>query len=124
MLQAREHATVEEASANLLPFVLAPQNWVATDEDGEASSTRPMEYFRNVDSLRMRASVDVTPALGVMLHIAFRAPALTPLKAAEHLEEFLTARFPLVPNTEWQVEVDTRRWIHFRREYTREILRG
>ena len=37
--------------------------------------------------------------------------------AADHLESFLKQRLPLTPNSEWQVEVDERRWIHFSRRY-------
>jgi hypothetical protein len=49
--------------------------------------------------------------------VAFRGPGLTPVKAADQLEAFLKTRLPLTPNTEWQVEVDERRWIHFVRRY-------
>jgi len=51
------------------------------------------------------------------LRVAFRAPGLTPVKAADHLEAFLRKRLPLTPNSEWQVEVDERRWIHFVRRF-------
>jgi hypothetical protein len=124
MLQRLENATVEEASNDLLPFILQPQNWVMVDGADDVYEGRVIDYCRNVDSLRIRASVDLSPELGVCLHVAFRAPGLTPLKAAEHLEEFLTPRFPLVPNTEWQVEVDGRRWVHFRRKYIQEVLKA
>jgi hypothetical protein len=66
--------------------------------------------------------VDVAEDLGVFLRIAFRAPGLTPVKAADHLESFLKTRLPLTPNTEWQVEVDERRWIHFVRRYAASNL--
>jgi hypothetical protein len=124
MLQNLEHPTVEEASTNLLPFILIPENWVAVEEPEGGFGTRLIEYCRHVDKLHVRASVDLTSELDVYLHVAFRAPGLTPMRAAEHLETFLSSRFPLVPNTEWQVEVDPRRWIHFRRRYTAEVLRA
>jgi hypothetical protein len=75
------------------------------------------DYQRRVGPLRICASVDVTSGLEVHLRVAFRAPGLTPIKAADHLEAFLKQRLPLTPNTEWQVEVDERRWIHFVRRY-------
>jgi len=124
MLQTPQHSTVEEASEDMLPFILDPQNWVVADGGDDAFRGKLTDYCRNVDVLKIRASVGLAPDLGVFLHVAFRGPGLTPLKAAEHLESFLTQRFPLVPNTEWQVEVDARKWIHFRRRYSQEVLRG
>ncbi|XXF79323.1 hypothetical protein P2318_06110 [Myxococcaceae bacterium GXIMD 01537] len=120
MLSIHEHATVEEASADLLDFILGPDNWVSLAQPSQDPSARPGQnalYQRRVGSLRICASVDVTPELGVFLRIAFRAPGLTPVKAADHLEAFLKTRLPLTPNSEWQVEVDERRWIHFMRRY-------
>ena len=46
-------------------------------------------YQRRVGTLRICASVDVSATLDVYLRIAFRAPGLTPVKAADHLEAFL-----------------------------------
>ena len=112
MLSIQEHGTVEEASSNLLDFILIPDNWLEqAPPQPEGSSTWP-------------ASVDVAPSLDVTLHIAFRAPGLTPLKAADHLESFLKQRLPLTPNSEWQVEVDERRWIHFSRRYAGPHLKA
>ena len=48
----------------------------------------------------------------------------TPVKAADHLEAFLKQRLPLTPNSEWQVEVDERRWIHFVRRYAAPRLQA
>jgi hypothetical protein len=121
MLSIQEHGTVEEASNNLLDFILIPDNWLEQAPPApEGSANWPAQdtqYQRRVGPLRICASVDVAPSLDVVLHIAFRGPGLTPLKAADHLESFLKQRLPLTPNSEWQVEVDDRRWIHFSRKY-------
>jgi hypothetical protein len=130
MLSIHEKATVEEASADLLSFILEPGNWVPLDEpEGEEDSTlRPVDdvaYQRRVGPLRICASVDVSPeSLEVLLRVAFRAPGLTPVTAADHLEAFLKDRLPLVPNSEWQVEVDSRKWIHFMRRYVGGALQA
>ena len=120
MLSIHEHATVEEASSDLLGFVLAPDNWVSLAQASEDPTARPGQnalYQRRVGPLRICGSVEVTPELGVFLRVSFRGPGLTPVKAADHLEAFLKTRLPLTPNSEWQVEVDERRWIHFVRRY-------
>jgi hypothetical protein len=44
-------------------------------------------------------------------------PELSPSRAADHLGSFLDRRIPLTPNSEWQVEVDARDWVHFIRRY-------
>ena len=130
MLSIHESATVEEASADLLGFILEPGNWVPLDEleDEEDAALRPVDdvaYQRRVGTLRICASVDVSPAtLEVLLRVGFRAPGLTPASAAEHLESFLRGRLPLVPNSEWQVEVDARKWIHFMRRYVGGALQA
>ena len=130
MLSIHESATVEEASADLLGFILEPGNWVPLDEleDEEDAALRPVDdvaYQRRVGTLRICASVDVSPAtLEVLLRVGFRAPGLTPASAAEHLESFLKGRLPLVPNSEWQVEVDARKWIHFMRRYVGGALQA
>jgi hypothetical protein len=128
MLSIQEHGTVEEASSDLLDFILVPNNWLEQPPaQAEATNTgawpnSDMQYQRRVGPLRICASVDVAASLDVVLHIAFRAPGLTPLKAADHLESFLKQRLPLTPNSEWQVEVDDRRWIHFSRRYASSHL--
>jgi hypothetical protein len=130
MLSVHEKATVEEASADLLAFILEPGNWVPLDEvEGEEDATlRPVDdaaYQRRVGPLRICASVDVSPGtLEVLLRVAFRAPGLTPVAAADHLETFLKERLPLIPNSEWQVEVDSRKWIHFMRRYVGGALQA
>jgi hypothetical protein len=120
MLAIHEHPTVEEASSELLDFILTPENWLSIEQQAEDASVRPAQnvlYQRRVGPLRICASVEVSAPLEVFLRVAFRAPGLTPVKAADHLDAFLRKRMPLTPNSEWQVEVDERRWIHFVRRY-------
>jgi hypothetical protein len=126
-LAIHEHATVEEASAALLDFILMPDNWLPAERQAEDPSTRPTQnalYQRRVGPLRICACLDVSSSLEVFLRVAFRAPGLSPVKAADHLEAFLRTRLPLTPNTEWQVEVDERRWIHFVRRYASAHLQA
>lgn len=111
---------MEEASRSLLAFVLEPRNWVHLDALSENPAGRPGSnpaYQRRVGTLRICVSVDVSPTLETFLRVGFRGPGLTPSKAADHLEDFLRERIPLMPNSEWQVEVDPRNWIHFIRPY-------
>lgn len=130
MLSIHENATVEEASADLLGFILEPGNWIQLDapEGEEEAVLRPVDdvtYQRRVGTLRICASVDVAPeSLEVLLRVAFRSPGLTPVAAADHLETFLRDRLPLIPNSEWQVEVDSRKWIHFMRRYVGSPLQA
>jgi hypothetical protein len=127
MLSIHEHATLEDASNELLDFILEPSNWVATLPAHQAPTLvqgQDVQYQRRVGPLRIFAAVEVTPSLEAFLRVAFRAPGLTPVKAADHLEAFLKQRLPLTPNTEWQVEVDERRWIHFVRRYSASRLQA
>jgi hypothetical protein len=121
MLSIHQHATVQDASSELFDFILDPMNWVALEAVRQEPSSGPghnAAYQRQVDKLRICAAVEVTPSLDVFLRIGFSAPGLTPMTAADHLEAFLADRMPLVPNSEWQVAVDGRRWVHFIRRYT------
>jgi len=125
MQSIHEHPTVEAAGSELLDFVLRPQEWLLLAPDDEVLEVRgahTLRYQRRVGALRIVASVDVTDDLEVYLHIAFRSPGLTPALAADHLETFCEHRLPLAPNSEWEVEVDDRRWIHFTRPYLAEAL--
>ena len=120
MLSVHEHSTLEEAGQELLAFILEPSNWVASlpkNKEMTAPPGQDVEHQRRVGTLRIYAAVEVNPSLDVFLRVAFRGPGLTPVKAADHLESFLEQRLPLTPNSEWQVEVDERRWIHFVRRY-------
>ena len=120
MLSIHESKTLDEAGQDLLGFILEASHWIALERLGSAGEVRPpgqnADYQRQVGKLSICASVDVTRELGVFLRIAFRAPGLTPTKAADHLEEFLKSTLPLRPNTEWQVQVDSKRWVHFIRK--------
>lgn len=124
MLSIHEHATLEEASAELLEFALAPDNWAmalpVTQVPASAQGEDVLNQ-RRVGALRIYAVVEVASSDDVFLRVAFRAPGLTPVKAADHLESFLKQRLPLTPNSEWQVEVDERRWIHFVRRYAARL---
>src|SRR5689334_10628228 len=98
MLSIQEHETLEEASAALLAFVLEPSNWVTPDRQGKETASPPGQatpYQRRVGPLRICACVEVSTSLDVFLRVAFRAPGLSPVKAADHLEAFLRARLPL-----------------------------
>ena len=124
MLSIHEHATLEEASAELLQFALAPDNWAMALPVTQVPASAQGEDVRNqrrVGPLRIYAVVEVASSDDVFLRVAFRAPGLTPVKAADHLECFLKQRLPLTPNSEWQVEVDERRWIHFVRRYAARL---
>lgn len=123
MLSICEHATVEEASTALLPFVLHPKNWLSLERICGRPGDNPA-YQRRVGNLRICASIDVSERLEVFLRIGFRSPELSPMKAADHLETFLKGHLPLLPNTEWQVQIDGRRWIHFVRRYFGEPLKA
>ncbi|AKF79930.1 hypothetical protein OWM54_13620 [Myxococcus sp. MISCRS1] len=125
MLSIQEHSTTEEASSDLLDFILQPSNWLSAARRETDPAVWPGQntlYQRRVGPLRISACVEVSAGLEVLLHIAFRAPGLTPVKAADQLESFLKERLPLTPNSEWQVEVDERRWIHFSRRYAASHL--
>jgi hypothetical protein len=120
MLSINENRTLEEASSDLLGFVLDPGNWVVLEDLQAHPQQRPgqnPDYQRCVGALRICASVDVTPRLEVFLRIAFRGPDLTPTSAADYLATFLHPRIPLTANSEWQVQVDERGWVHFIRRY-------
>ena len=124
MLSIHEHATLEEASAALLEFALAPNNWSTALPVTQVPASAPGEDVnsqRRVGPLRVYAVVEIASSDDVFLRVAFRAPGLTPVKAADHLETFLKKRLPLTPNSEWQVEVDERRWIHFVRRYAARL---
>jgi hypothetical protein len=99
-----------------MAFIRHPSQWLWGRALYNAS------HQRRVGSLRICASVDVTASLKVFLHVAFRAPQLTPMKAVDLLEAFLRETLPLLPNTEWEVRIDERQWIHFSRLYAQAPL--
>jgi hypothetical protein len=116
MLEIAEHGSVEEAGGELLELALKPQNWRA----GVVSP--PAELQRKVGSLRVYATLVINEKSEGFLKIGFSAPGLTPTRAADHLEQFVKARLPFTPNSEWEVEVDDKKWIHFSRKYTSAAL--
>jgi len=109
--------SMEEAGGALLGRALDPRRW-SPPERGRVN----IENLCQVGAVQVYAAVDVTPALDTFIRISFRGPDLTPLEAAEYLEQFISCRFPFVPNSEWLVEIDSRKWIHFSRRYTQRTL--
>ena len=114
-----ESQSIEEASSGLLEFALKPQNWLTTGKQRVSPA-----YFRRVETVQICVSVDVTPTLDTYLRVSFRGPNLTPMQGADLLESFVRGRFTFAPNIEWEVEIDSRGWIHFTRRYTGPMLRA
>jgi hypothetical protein len=108
--------TMQEAGDALLNRAVDPARWMLPGR----RVTR--DNICEVGSVQVCAAVDVTPTLETFLRVSFRGPELSPMQAAELLEEFTSARFPFVPNAEWFVEIDARKWIHFSRRYTHPHL--
>lgn len=108
--------TMDEAGGTLLDRALDPERW--------ALPTRRVnkDNLCQVGSIQVCASLDITPTLDTFLRVSFRGPGLSPMQAAELLEQFISKRFTYVPNTEWFVEIDARTWIHFSRKYTEQRL--
>ncbi len=127
MLSTASQKSWSEASVSLLPFVLDPRHWVYLPELSRGEGARPgldPRYQRVVESVRVCCSVDVSEKLQSFLRIGFFAPGLSPTRASEMLAGMLKGRIALLPNQEWQVEVDTKKWIHFIRRYTAENLKA
>lgn len=110
--------TMAEASTNLLGKALDPHSW------GLPLRRVTIDNVCQVGSVQVCATVDVMPTLETNLRISFRGPNLSPMEAAELLEQFTAGRFPFIPNAEWFVEIDARRWIHFSRRYTDRTLQA
>lgn len=110
--------TMAEASTNLLCKALDPRFW------GLPLRRVTIDNVCQVGSVQVCATVDVMPTLETNLRISFRGPHLSPMEAADLLEQFTAGRFPFVPNAEWFVEIDARRWIHFSRPYTDRTLQA
>ena len=108
--------TMHEAGGSLLERALDPERW--------ALPTRRVnkENLCQVGTVQVCASLDITPTLDTFIRISFRGPSLSPMQAAELLEQFVSKRFTYVPNAEWFVEIDARKWIHFSRKYTEQRL--
>ncbi len=108
--------SMQEAGTTLLERALDPCRWMLPAR----RVTR--DNLCEVGSVQVCAAVDVTPTLETFLRVSFRGPELSPMQAAELLEEFTSVRFWYVPNVEWFVEIDARKWIHFSRRYTHPHL--
>ena len=108
--------TMKEAGGTLLGKALDPSTW------GLPTRRVTVDNVCQVGNVQVCATVDVTPTLETYLRVSFRGPTLSPLEAAELLEQFISSRFPFVPNTEWMVEIDARKWSHFSRRYTQTTL--
>ncbi len=103
----------------MLSFALDPRNWVSRG----AHRALPA-HLRVVNGVQICAAVDVNAALVGFVRVSFRGNELSPLKAADLLELFVKDHFPFTANSEWGVEIDGRRWIHFSRRYTCRGLQG
>jgi len=110
--------TMQEAGDALLIRALDPRRWMLPGR------RVTKDNICEVGSVQVCATVDINPALETFLRVSFRGQDLTPMDAADLLEQFTTTRFPFVPNTEWFVEIDARKWIHFSRRYTQPHLQG
>lgn len=102
----------EEAGSQLLARACDPTRW------GLMVRRVTVDNSARVGRIQVCATVDVMPTLDTYLRISFKGPGLSPMDAAEYLEKVLSARFPFIPNAEWFVEIDARKWIHFSRRYT------
>lgn len=110
--------SMEEAGGALLERATSPDRWMYPGR------RVTIDNLCRVGSVEVCASVDVTPTLDTLLRVSFKGPRLSPMQAAELLEQFTSARFTFVPNIEWFVEIDARQWIHFSRPYTRPRLQA
>lgn len=109
-------ATMQLAGRALLPRAVDARRWTL------AGRRVTKDNLCTVGRIRVCATVDVTPTLETFLRVSFFGPGLSPMQAAEYLEQVLGERFVFVPNAEWLVEIDARDWIHFSRHYTRPHL--
>jgi hypothetical protein len=115
--QIREEASLEAAGGTLLEFALHPRNWVSRG----AHRALPA-HLRVVNGVQICAAVDVSASLETYVRVSFRGADLSPMKAADLLEALVKDHFPFTANSEWEVEIDGRRWIHFSRRYTHRAL--
>jgi hypothetical protein len=110
--------TMQEAGAVLLGRAVDPRRWMMPGR------RVTKDNLCEVETVQVCATVDVTPTLETFLRVSFRGPELSPMQAAELLEQFTGERFIFVPSVEWFVEIDARNWIHFSRRYTRPSLQA
>jgi hypothetical protein len=109
----------EEAGHVLLGFALDPRNWRSNGDHRVHS-----QHLKVVNGVQICVAVDVVNGLDTWLRVSFRGTDLSPMRAADLLEALVSSRLPFTPNTEWEVEIDRRRWIHFSRRYTPAALQG
>lgn len=111
-----KHQSMSEAGEDLLHRAVDPLRW--------ATHARRVnvDNICRVGSVQVCASVDVMPTLETYLRVSFKGPKLSPMEAAELLEQFTSARYTYIPNLEWFVEIDARDWIHFSRRYSQPSL--
>lgn len=112
-----QQASLEEAGGTLLTFALDPHNWVSRGGHRALPA-----HLRVVNGVQICAAVDVNAELQGFVRVSFRGSDLSPMKAADLLELFVKHHFPFTANSEWEVEIDNRRWIHFSRRYTSRAL--
>lgn len=117
MLSVHENTAMEETGRELFGFILEPQNWTS-------SSSLQSTHQRRMGALKISAEVNVTSSLEVFLRVGFQATGLNPMKAADYLEALVRGKIPFLPNSEWLVEIDDRKWIHFVRRYVGAPLLG
>lgn len=102
----------EEAGARILARACDPTHW------GLMVRRVSADNRARVGHVQVCATIDITPTLDTYLRVSFKGPRLSPMDAAGFLEEVLSVRFLFMPNAEWFVEIDARRWIHFSHRYT------
>lgn len=110
---------LEAAGRPLLDFALDPRNWLPMGRVRTSAGN-----LCRLGTLQVCAAVAVTATLDTYLRVSFRGPELSPMQAVDHLEALCRGHFRLSPNTEWEVEIDAQRWIHFSRRYTDTTLRA
>src|SRR4029077_14461834 len=103
----QQQGSLEEAGGTLLTFALDSHNWVSRGGHRALPA-----YLRVVNGVQICAAVDISAALETFVRVSFRGSDLSPMKAADLLEELVKGHFPFTANSEWEVEIDGRRWIH------------
>jgi hypothetical protein len=110
--------SMAEAGDALLQRAVDPERWMLPGR------RVTVDNICRLGTVQVCASVDVTPTLETFLRVSFKGPKLSPMQAAELLEQFTAVRYLFVPNIEWFVEIDARQWIHFSRPYSQPRLQA
>ncbi len=118
MLRATKADSMKEAGDALLEKAIHPSRWMLPGK------RVTLDNRCRVGKVEVCASIDVTPTLETYIRVSFKGPELSPLEAAEFLEQFTSVRYTFIPNLEWLVEIDSREWIHFSRRYTHTRLQA